>query len=85
MRLCAEGRLPPAPAAVGERGKSIVFGDPDLEVVRQQAQALLKAVGTFRISREAASLPPAAGRSLAVASARSPAVRGGPSDDWEQF
>ncbi len=58
------------------------------EGMRQHAQALLKAVGAFRVSREAA-LPGGprreSGRSLAIAPARSPAARGEPGDEWEQF
>ena len=58
------------------------------EGMRQHAQALLKAVGAFRVSREAA-LPGApgreSGRSLAIAPARPPAGRGEPGDEWEQF
>ncbi|MDH5265280.1 MAG: methyl-accepting chemotaxis protein, partial [Betaproteobacteria bacterium] len=58
------------------------------EGMRQHAQALLKAVGTFRLSREAAppgGARPAAGGPLAIAPARPPATRGEPGDEWEQF
>ena len=64
------------------------------ETMRQQAEALVEAVSTFRVaeggldapvSRPAAPAVPSAPRSLAARPARALAPAAGAGDDWEQF
>jgi methyl-accepting chemotaxis protein-1 (serine sensor receptor) len=58
------------------------------EGMRQQAEALVRAVSTFRVSRNAGiaeDSPADAGRSVAILPAGTSPRRSDPNDEWEQF